>query len=385
MKKQLINGILYSKYDAEEGPVPEAWTPATLSPNIRNLASTKSVGLLVGQDGSITEDLAFFPFPSLNLKGLIKNIKIPSPEAESDAVDGALTVLFSEGNDSIYYKYLDNLKEEFNKAAEKFIKLEEGKAQKQEIIGELNGFNQSLLQLLNELRDAELSSKTEAFATSTEEVDEGDFYRFKVIICGDPAVGKTSTVLRFTDQAFRRSYIPTIGTNITEKNVNIDGNSVQFVIWDIAGQSKFQTMRKHFYNGAVGQLLLFDLTRSETFDNIPSWFQDIKSTMKKELKGFLLGNKNDLVDKRQVDEAKIKALATKLDLDHIETSALTGENVDEAFFRLGRILIPEKYEILIDAKEVETKVAEVTESDFYKRIAEQAKKIREAKKKASSG
>ena len=367
------------------GAVPEAWTPANLSLDIRNLVSKKSVKLLVGQHGIVPEDLAFFPFPSLNMKGLIKNLEIPSPEAQGGAVDGALTVLFSEGNDSIYYKYLDNLKEDFNKAAEKLIKLEEVKAQKQEIIGEINIFNQNLLQLLNELRDAELSSKTEAFATSTEKVDEEEFYRFKIIICGDPAVGKTSTVLRFTDRAFRRSYIPTIGTNITEKNVNIDGNLVQFVIWDIAGQSKFQMMRKHFYNGANGQLLLFDLTRSETFDNIPKWFQDIKSSLKKDLKGFLLGNKNDLIDERQVEEDKIKDLATNLNLDCIETSALTGTNVDEAFIRLGRILMPEKFEIIIDEKEVKTKVAEVTESDFYKRIAEQAKKIRATKKKNSSG
>ena len=124
MKKQLINGILYSKYDAEMGPVPEAWTPDNLSLNIRNLVSQKSVKLLVGQHGTVPEDLAFFPFPSLNMKGLIRNLEIPSPEA-GNAVDGALTVLFSEGNDSIYYKYLDNLKENLNNAAEKLIKLED--------------------------------------------------------------------------------------------------------------------------------------------------------------------------------------------------------------------------------------------------------------------
>ena len=367
------------------GPVPEAWTPANLSLDIRNLVSKKSVKLLVGQHGIVPEDLAFFPFPSLNMKGLVKNLEIPSPEAHGDAVDGALTILFSEGNDSIYYKYLDNLKENFNNAAEKLIKLEESKAQKQEITGELNIFNQSLLQLLNELRDAELSSKTEAFATATAQVDEEDFYRFKIIVCGDPAVGKTSTVLRFTDRAFRRSYIPTIGTNITEKNVEIDGKIVQFVIWDIAGQSKFQMMRKHFYTGANGQLLLFDLTRSETFNNVPNWFQDIKTLLKKELKGFILGNKNDLVDERQVEEDKIKNLATNLNLDHIETSALTGENVDEAFIRLGRLLMPEEFEIIINQKELNTKVSEVTGSDFYKRIAEQVKKVRAGKKKESSG
>ena len=109
----------------------------------------------------------------------------------------------------------------------------------------------------------------------------------------------------------------------------------EFVLWDIAGQQKFNIMRKHFYKGANGQILVFDLTRPETLESIPKWYEDIKNNLGEEIQGIIVGNKNDLVEQRQVMQEKVRKIAEKLNLEYIETSALTGVNVDEAFLKLG--------------------------------------------------
>ncbi len=178
----------------------------------------------------------------------------------------------------------------------------------------------------------------EEFPPQEEEDGEIKESRFKIVVLGDPQVGKTSTVLRFTDKTFRRTYIMTIGVNMSEKFIKIKNNRIRFVIWDIAGQSKFQVMRRHFYEGAEGQLLIFDLTRPITFQNIRKWYKDIKLHTKNVLPGFILGNKSDLIEQRNVFGDEIIELADELGLEYIETSALTGKNVDKAFLKLGELL-----------------------------------------------
>ena len=161
---------------------------------------------------------------------------------------------------------------------------------------------------------------------------------------GDPGVGKTSTILRFTDNAFIRTYIPTLGVNISEKNVKIDGNSVGLILWDIAGQSKFETMRKHFYKGTEAVILIFDLTNRKSFESIPKWYEDIKKYVISDTKivGFILGNKEDLTESRLIGEKEVIKIAKKLNLDYIETSALTGKNVELSFHKIAEALINSK-------------------------------------------
>ena len=156
---------------------------------------------------------------------------------------------------------------------------------------------------------------------------------------GDPRVGKTSTILRFTDQAFRGTYIPTMGVNLSEKQIQFEDDSIEFILWDIAGQSKFQTTRKHFYRGAHGLLLVFDLTRPETFKSVGKWQLDIRRHLDMEIPGLIMANKNDLVDQRRVSIEEISKLADELGLEYFETSALTGENIDGAFYRLGDLIL----------------------------------------------
>jgi small GTP-binding protein len=97
-------------------------------------------------------------------------------------------------------------------------------------------------------------------------------------------------------------------------------------------------MRKHFYQNADGEILVFDLTKNETLKNIRDWYLDIKKHTKADIRGILLGNKSDLADLKKLDREEIFKLQDELNLTYVETSALTGENIDESFQKLAEIL-----------------------------------------------
>lgn len=337
MEKELITGIIYSKFNEKMGPKAFAWYPPNLSEEVKKIISLKTIDILSGESGKISKFLAAIPFPSVNSKGLVKSFEIKDVTKRGGAIDASLTLLFNEINDIIFYKYLQNFENAFKDLANKIIKMEEVNADKEQIMAEMEKFYSDILGILDELRESEESSKgKEAFPSLPDTEEKG--YRFKIIVCGDPAVGKTSTILRFTDKAFRRTYIPTIGVNITEKQITYKNSSIIYILWDIAGQSKFERMRRHFYQGADGILLVFDLTREKTFKSILDWYQDIKNYLKENLRGFIIGNKCDLIDERKVTEEEISSLAEQLNLGYVETSALTGENVDEAFHKMADLL-----------------------------------------------
>ncbi|MFX1558504.1 MAG: GTP-binding protein, partial [Promethearchaeota archaeon] len=108
-----------------------------------------------------------------------------------------------------------------------------------------------------------------------------------------------------------------------------------------AGQSKFQLMRRHFYQGAEGILLIFDLTNPKSFESIRKWYEDIKNNLSdsREIVGCIFGNKVDLESERKIEKSQAKELARDLNLIYVETSALTGQNVENAFYQLAKALI----------------------------------------------
>jgi len=339
MEPNLIRGMLYSKFDERMGPQVVACIPSDLPEDLKNLVSLKSIDILSGERGLIPQSLAIIPFASLDLKGLIKLMEIRDATRRGGLVDSSITLLFNEANDPIFYKYMENIRPVFEEAAAKFIELEEAKTNKTQISEQLNIMYVNILDILNELREVEVGTEKREPITEADDEIEIQGFRFKIIVCGDPAVGKTSTILRFTDRAFKKVYVPTIGTNIVEKYIRVKNARIEFVLWDIAGQQKFAKVRKHFYTGADGELLIFDLTRPNTFNDISNWYQDITSTLNRKLPGFILGNKSDLVDQRAVSNDEPLQLANELGLDYIETSALSGENIDEAFYKLAELLI----------------------------------------------
>lgn len=160
---------------------------------------------------------------------------------------------------------------------------------------------------------------------------------FKTVFVGDPETGKTSIIERHVHSTFKGSYLPTIGANISSKDFDLPGHAVTLVIWDIAGQAGFKNIRERYYTGANAAFIVYDVTRPETFQNVPNWLKDILEFVPDPIPLTLVGNKIDLP--REVRREAGESLAKEMEAVFIETSAKTGENVEAAFANLtGKIL-----------------------------------------------
>ncbi|MFX0073234.1 MAG: Rab family GTPase [Candidatus Hermodarchaeota archaeon] len=164
-------------------------------------------------------------------------------------------------------------------------------------------------------------------------------YQFKIILIGDPAVGKTSIIDRFVHDEFSSSYQMTMGVDFLRKEIQDKDFNVKLTIWDIAGQDRFKFMRKNFYRGSKGALLIFDLTRESTYQGlIKNWYPEMKQFLNVNIPFILIGNKVDLIKDtgRIVNADDARAFAENNNSIYIETSAKTGENVENAFKELTR-------------------------------------------------
>ena len=163
-------------------------------------------------------------------------------------------------------------------------------------------------------------------------------WTFKILLLGDMAVGKTSLINRYIEHSFSFDYLPTLGVNIISKDIEIEqiGSLIRLIFWDIAGQDKYEKCRQAYYEGCAGALLVYDLTRDDTFMNIESkWLEDLQKNIRKKCDFLLIGNKVDLKDNRVVSYEESEKLAKNINaIDFLETSALNGENVESAFLKL---------------------------------------------------
>ena len=333
-------GIVYSIFDQLMGPILKVSFPE-MKKNFGGDIAQKSIDLLSAEEITNPKSLAFIPFPTERKKGIIRLVEWKDDTLRGNVGTGSLTLIFDEDDDAIFYKYIKDLEDVFDKAAEKIIALNIQNADNDT----LNKCVKEILEIfkiwLRELSAHEMGTKedTEAFPDH-EEIDKSEKFSFKVAICGDPACGKTSTVLKFTDQAFRRTYIPTIGVNVSKKEVIVDNKKVFLVLWDIAGQAKFSFIRGQFYQGAQAILIIYDLTRSDTLDDVRNWHKDLMKSIgyRGVSIGLLCGNKKDLTHLRKVSTKDAQALAEELNLQYFETSALTGENINEIFYTIAKAL-----------------------------------------------
>lgn len=175
---------------------------------------------------------------------------------------------------------------------------------------------------------------------SGEELKE---YVFKLVLLGEAAVGKTSLINRYVEGAFSEDYKPTLGANIIRKDVNLDDSNakIRLIVWDLAGQEKYNVIRSMYFQGCVGALLVYDVTRHNTFSEIKNkWLADFQKYVKKEGAYILIGNKIDLEDQRIVQTEEGKKLANEVNAcDFIETSAKLGNNVEKAFQNLVKQIL----------------------------------------------
>lgn len=169
-------------------------------------------------------------------------------------------------------------------------------------------------------------------------------YAFKLILGGDGAVGKTSMVHRYVENEFAKDYKSTIGTSIMKKECSFKelNSTVRFIIWDLAGQAQFKRVRMSYLEKAEAGILVYDVTNRESFESIDkNWNQEIKKVCPS-IALILVGNKIDLKENRVVSTEEGEALSQKLKLTYIETSAKTGENINDAF-RMLALQIIKKY------------------------------------------
>jgi small GTP-binding protein len=167
---------------------------------------------------------------------------------------------------------------------------------------------------------------------------EPDF-KFKIVLLGEPSVGKTSLVYRFVSNKFKENYISTIGVNLMKKDVDIEGFFVSAQIWDLGGQDSYKSLRKFYLEGARGALLIFDRTNMKSFQKLKGWIEDVKKSCSWEVLMLLIGNKSDLKEKITVSEEEGNKFAQENNVDLILTSAKTGENVESAFKELLKRLV----------------------------------------------
>jgi small GTP-binding protein len=165
-------------------------------------------------------------------------------------------------------------------------------------------------------------------------------YTYKLVVVGDPSVGKTSLIRRYADKKFDESYLPTIGADFTIKQIDLEEDNIvrqiMLTIWDMGGHVGFQRIRDLYYPGANVSLVVFDLTVRETFEHVESWLEDVKSHCGEDIPVIVLANKNDLPD-RAVSQDEIDAFASNKSVKIFETSAKTGENIENVFELIAKL------------------------------------------------
>lgn len=159
-------------------------------------------------------------------------------------------------------------------------------------------------------------------------------YLFKIVLIGDSGVGKSNLLSRFTKDEFNLELKSTIGVEFATKTLDVEGKLIRAQIWDTAGQERYRAMTGAYYRGAVGALLVYDISKRYTFENVAkSWLKELKENSDPNLAVMLVGNKCDLRHFRAVSTEEAMQFAEENKLSFIETSALDSTGVDEAFQR----------------------------------------------------
>ncbi|MFX0187758.1 MAG: Rab family GTPase [Candidatus Hodarchaeota archaeon] len=164
-------------------------------------------------------------------------------------------------------------------------------------------------------------------------------YVLKLAVLGDTGVGKTSLVNQFVEERFKEDYKATMGVNLIMKTIKLEqiNSNARLILWDIAGQEQYEKTRGAYYEGCAGALLVYDITRYSSFENVEyKWLTDYKNHVEKEGSYILIGNKADLEEQRYVFKDDAHNMAERIKaIEFIETSAKTGKNVEKAFLNLA--------------------------------------------------
>ncbi|CAM5129236.1 unnamed protein product [Natator depressus] len=164
-------------------------------------------------------------------------------------------------------------------------------------------------------------------------------FLFKFLVIGSAGTGKSCLLHQFIENKFKQDSNHTIGVEFGSKVVNVGGKTVKLQIWDTAGQERFRSVTRSYYRGAAGALLVYDITSRETYNALTNWLTDARTLASPSIVIILCGNKKDLDADREVTFLEASRFAQENELMFLETSALTGENVEEAFLKCARTIL----------------------------------------------
>ncbi|XP_041976314.1 ras-related protein Rab-3 isoform X1 [Aricia agestis] len=179
-----------------------------------------------------------------------------------------------------------------------------------------------------------------------ETADQNFDYMFKLLIIGNSSVGKTSFLFRYADDSFTSAFVSTVGIDFKVKTVFRHDKRVKLQIWDTAGQERYRTITTAYYRGAMGFILMYDITNEESFNSVQDWVTQIKTYSWDNAQVILVGNKCDMEEERVVSQERGKQLADQLGVEFYETSAKENINVKTVFERLVDIICDKMSESL---------------------------------------
>lgn len=163
-------------------------------------------------------------------------------------------------------------------------------------------------------------------------------YLFKILLIGNPSVGKSSIFGQYVDNNYYDLGVSTLGLDFKIKTIKIDNKYIKLQIWDTGGQERFKPITRSYYRGSHGIIIVFDITNRNSFDNIRNWIYEINNHSENTC-NILVGNKIDLNDKREITYKEAKEFADMYDLKYIEVSASNNINIDNIFDFLSKELI----------------------------------------------
>jgi len=160
----------------------------------------------------------------------------------------------------------------------------------------------------------------------------------QILIIGDSSVGKTSIISRYTNGTFKEEYLATVGLDYYSKEEIIDGKTINIKLWDTAGEERYKSLTQNYFRNAEGVLLVFDVTNTNSFNNLKDWISSIKLNMEGKnifIPVVIIGNKLDMEDQREITKEQAEQFVSENKYKYFETSAKTGEGVDKSIRELA--------------------------------------------------
>eukprot|EP00397_Hematodinium_sp_SG-2012_P044791 GEMP01050104.1.p1 GENE.GEMP01050104.1~~GEMP01050104.1.p1 ORF type:complete len:213 (+),score=31.70 GEMP01050104.1:67-705(+) len=173
-------------------------------------------------------------------------------------------------------------------------------------------------------------------------------YLFKFIIIGDSGAGKSCLLHQFIENRFKKGTSHTIGVEFGSKIIQVGGRNIKLQIWDTAGQERYRSVTRSYYRGAAGAIIAYDITHRDSYNHVVHWLADARTLARADISIITVGNKCDLKERRTVTYLEASRSAQENDVLFLETSALTGEGVEEIFVKVAKMILCKIEEGLID-------------------------------------